>query len=279
MNSEVVIAMVVDRPYVLVFLAAFLVVSGAERGWKRTLFWLVSGTFLGWLAEYSSIQNGFPFGDYTYHSESFPRELWLGGVPFFASISFAFLTYFGYSVACTFLSPLRWTGRDLQRIEDPLIASSWQALLLAAGITTWLDLVTDPVAHLGEYWFLGDLYHYHADGFHFHVPLSNYLGWLLTSVCIVFVNQRFDVWLRSRGPAAKGTWLPLRPLWAVASSVGNFAFMIGITLSLFAVEEVPADARLEAVLTSGLLIGGAFVVFAGWRLRNGVLRGSRLDEP
>ncbi|MBW2294883.1 MAG: hypothetical protein JRG94_21610 [Deltaproteobacteria bacterium] len=55
--------------------------------------------------------------------------------------------------------------------------------------------------------------------------------------------------------------------------------MIGITLSLFAVEEVPADARLEAVLTSGLLIGGAFVVFAGWRLRNGVLRGSRLDGP
>ncbi|MBW2294912.1 MAG: hypothetical protein JRG94_21755 [Deltaproteobacteria bacterium] len=47
MNSEVVIAMLVDRPYVLVFLAAFLVVSGAERGWKRTLFWLVSGTFLG----------------------------------------------------------------------------------------------------------------------------------------------------------------------------------------------------------------------------------------
>ena len=114
---EAAIAMVTDRPYVLAFLAAFLVVSGAERGWKRTLFWGVSGTFLGWLAEYSSIRNGFPFGDYSYHDELFPRELWLGGIPFFASISFAFLTYFGYSVACTFRSPLRWTGSDLQRID------------------------------------------------------------------------------------------------------------------------------------------------------------------
>lgn len=276
MNSEVVIAMVADRPYVLVFLAFFLVVSGAERGWKRTLFWGVSGTFLGWLAEYSSIRNGFPFGGYTYHNESFPRELWLGGVPFFASISFAFLTYFGYSAACTFLSPLRWTRSDLQRVEDPAIANSWHALLLAAGVTTWLDLVTDPVAHLGEYWFLGDLYRYHVDGLHLHIPLSNYLGWLFTSVCIVFVNQRFDVWLRSREGAPKGSWLPFRPLWAVGNCVGNFVFMIGISLSLFAVAEIPKDAHLGAVLTSGLLISGAFVVFSGWRLRIGVLRGSRL---
>jgi uncharacterized membrane protein len=31
---------------------------------------------------------------------------------------------------------------------------------------------------------------------HFHVPLSNYAGWLFTSSCILVVNQRFDAWLR-----------------------------------------------------------------------------------
>ena len=83
---EPAVAMVTERPYVVVFLALFVAVSGAERGWKRTLFWALSGSFLGWLAEVSSIRNGFPFGDYSYHEELFPRELWLGGVPFFGEV-------------------------------------------------------------------------------------------------------------------------------------------------------------------------------------------------
>lgn len=271
---EAVAAMITDRPYVLAFLASFLVVSGAERGWKRTLFWLASGTFLGWLAEFSSIRNGFPFGGYSYHDELFPRELWLGGVPFFASISFSFLTYFGYSVACTFRSPLRWTGRDLQRVDDPSIANAGQTLLLAAVVTTWLDLVTDPVTHLGRFWFLGDLYHYHSEGLHFDVPLSNYLGWVFTSLCIVLVNQRFDAWLSAREGPARGTWLPFRPLWAVGSVVGNFGFMIFITVRLLGEEALPADAEVGAMLVSGLVIAVAFLGVTAWRLEVGITRGA-----
>lgn len=265
--------MLTERPYVVAFLAAFLVISGAERGGLRTLFWLASGTFLGWLMEFSSVRTGFPFGSYSYHEESFPQEFWIGGVPLFASLSFAFLTYFGYSVACTFLSPLERQGSDIQREADPRVDGSFRVLLLAALITTWADTVIDPVAHLGEYWFLGDLYAYQEDGFHFDVPLSNYAGWLFTSLCIVFVNQRFGGWLRSREAAPpRGFHLPFKPLWALGSLLGNFAFMLGVTVYLLTSDGVPSTVPVGQILASGMALSGLFAVFVAVMIRRGLAR-------
>lgn len=271
-------AILTERPYVLAFLAAFLVIAWAERGWQRMAFWLASGTFLGWLMEFSSVRTGFPFGSYAYHQESFPDELWIGGVPIFASLSFAFLTYFGYSVACTLLSPLERRGSDVQRAVDPRVDGSWKVLALAAIITTWMDTVMDPVTHLGEYWFLGDLYSYAENGVHFGVPLSNYGGWLFTAACVVFVNQRFDGWLRSRGALPRGFHLPLKPLWAVGSVLGNFAFMVGVTVYLLASDRVPSTVALGGVLASGLVLSGLFALFAAAMLRRG-LAGREPEAP
>ena len=270
--------MLTDRPYVVAFLAAFFVISGAERGWRRTLFWLASGTFLGWLMEFSSLRTGFPFGSYTYHEENFPDELWIGGVPLFASLSFAFLTYFGYSMARTFLSPLRLQGADIQREAQPRMDGSFRMLLLAALITTWADTVIDPVAHLGKYWFLGDLYAYQGNGVHFDVPLSNYAGWLFTSLGIVFVNQRFDAWLRAREAAApRGFHLPFKPLWAVGSLLGNSAFIVGVTVYLLASDRVPSTVPLGEVLASGVVLSGLFTVFAAVMIGRGLAH--RVLEP
>src|SRR3990167_9704807 len=118
------LAMFRERPYVVAFLATFLVICWSERCWRRTLFWLASGTFLGWLVEFSSTRNGFPFGRYAYHEANFPDELFIGGIPLFASLSFAFLTYFGYSAARTLLSPLERRSRDLVRVVDPRLDAS-----------------------------------------------------------------------------------------------------------------------------------------------------------
>lgn len=270
---EAIVAMITERPYVLAFLASFLVIALAERGWQRTLFWLVSGTFIGWLVEFSSTRNGFPFGHYTYNEANFPGELWIGGVPFFASLSFAFLTYFGYSVACTLLSGIERRGSDIARVANSRIDGSIQALLLAALITTWVDTVIDPVAHLGEYWFLGDLYAYAGNGVHFDVPLTNYAGWLFTSLCIVFVNQRFDGWLRSKGRVPQGLYrLPYQPLWALGSILGNFAFMISMSLYLVTSGDVPGSEQAGGVLVSGIILSGLFVAFAGVMLGRGARR-------
>ncbi|MFQ5668251.1 MAG: carotenoid biosynthesis protein [Candidatus Binatia bacterium] len=270
---EALVAMVTDRPYVVAFLAAFLLVSGAERGGRRTLFWLVSGTFIGWLAEFSSVHNGVPFGFYTYHQANFPRELWLAGIPLFASLSFAFLTYFGFSIATTFLSPLRWEGSDLQRVSNRRVATSLRVLLLAAAITTWADMVTDPVALLGKYWFLGDLYAYHAAGVQFDVPLSNYAGWFVTSLCIVFLNQRFDSWLgRREARPPRGLHLPCKPLWSVGSWVGNCIFMLGVIVVLLSSGRVPDSVPLREILASNLILTMLFVTFAIVMIRRGLQR-------
>ena len=272
------LALLTERPYVVAFLVTFLVIANAERGWRRAFFWLASGTFLGWLMEFSSIRNGFPFGDYAYNEANFPDELFIGGVPLFASLSFAFLSYFGYSIACTFLSPLERRGIDIQRRAGPRIDSSFRVLFLAAVITTWSDTIVDPVAHLGQYWFLGDLYAYHGEGFHFDVPLSNYAGWLFTSACIVAANQLFDAWLRAREAApAQGFPLPSKPLWAIGTFFGNCAFMIGVTLYLLGNAGVPSSEPIGRLLASGLALSGAFALFAAFMLRRGLAREPQLE--
>jgi putative membrane protein len=266
------LAMLSERPYVVAFLVTFLVIATAERGWLRTLAWLVTGTFLGWLMEFSSIRIGFPFGSYSYNEASFPDEAWIGGVPLFASLSFAFLTYFGYSVACTLLSPLARQAGDLRRAAEPAIDNSLRVLVLAAIVTTWVDTVIDPVTHLGEHWFLGDLYAYEGNGVHFEVPLSNYAGWLFTSAAIVFVNQRFDGLLRLAGRRPGGFPLPYRPLWALGAYLGNFAFMLGVTAYLMASGDVPSSVPLGGILASGIVLSGAFVAFAAVMLGRGLSR-------
>jgi uncharacterized membrane protein len=272
---EGVLALFTERPYVIAFLCAFIVIATAERGVARMLVWLATGTFIGWLMEFSSTHNGFPFGEYAYNGQNFPDELWLGGVPLFASLSFAFLTYFGYSAACTFLGTLDRSGSDVQRRPAPGIERSIRVLLLAVIITTWMDTVMDPVTHLGEHWFLGDLYAYSGDGQHFDVPLSNYRGWLLTSACIVFVNQRLDAMLAAIGVAASGIHIPLKPFWAIGTVIGNFAFMIGITVYLMASDSVPRSVPISEILLSGLVLSGAFIVFAMIMIRRALRRGEQ----
>ncbi len=79
-----------------------------------------------------------------------------------------------------------------------------------------------------------------SSGFHFHVPLSHYAGWLFTSSCIVFVNQRFGAWLRRRETAPpRGFRLLFAPLWAVVSLLGNCVFTLAVTAHLITSGRVP----------------------------------------
>lgn len=70
------------RPYVFVFLLAYLFLAVARLGWLRTLVWTVTAYLIAWACEWSSIHNGFPFGRYDYIDRTSDRELWVAGVPF-----------------------------------------------------------------------------------------------------------------------------------------------------------------------------------------------------
>jgi uncharacterized membrane protein len=141
-------------------------------------------------------------------------------------------------------------------------------LLLAAVLITWMDVVIDPVTLLGRYWHLGDLYHYEPAGIHFGVPLSNYGGWLLTSVAIVGINQLIDKRLRAAGNAPSSLYeLPFQPFWSIGAQAGTYVYMICVTLYLLGAGTVAVATPLWQILDSALLFTAVYAAFAAVMIR------------
>ncbi|MFQ5747899.1 MAG: carotenoid biosynthesis protein [Planctomycetota bacterium] len=183
------------RPYSFLPFFIFLWAAGRQFGFRRVLLLAVSGYLLAWLSEFSSIHTGFPYGRYAYLPAALEGDLLVFGVPFFDSLSYVFLAWFS------------WTSAELLAGgPSPAGRRSRRALFLAAGLMTWLDVVVDPVATAGDRWFLGRIHAYAAPGTWFGVPFSNFLGWFLTALAILFVWQRID---RAAGAAPPP---PRRPL-------------------------------------------------------------------
>jgi len=186
------------RPYVFVFLAAFLFAAVKLIGWPRTWrFWLISWA-TAFVCEFSSTRNGIPFGWYHYNGSTVGQELYLSNVPFMDSISFSFLLYAAYCVALCLLLPIKPSPASTQPVLKPLdldvgARTSWSVLLVTAFLFAFIDMVIDPVALRGDRWFLGKIYYYPDPGLHFGVPFVNYVGWAvvgLISLAIYFPMER-----------------------------------------------------------------------------------------
>ena len=261
---------VILRPYVFLFLAAYLVLAVAAWGWRRTLVHAVVGYAIAWTAEYSSIHNGFPFGPYSYISEpTIDRELWVAGVPFMDSLSFVFLTFAGLQAARLITVPLArgphgaW---DVRWAEPgrPVGLVTW---FLAGLLTMGLDIVIDPVALRGDRWFLGQIYSYPEVGPYWGVPIANFMGWALVAWAVLGVFLVLDRFVLGR-------WLPRwrgHPADALAGPglfAGVLAFNLLITFAigepvlglmgcLWAVVLVgPALVRVARLIGEGERVGG-----------------------
>jgi putative membrane protein len=219
------------RPYVFVFLAAFLCVAIKLIGWPRTWrFWLISWA-TAFVCEFSSTRNGIPFGWYHYNGSTVGQELYFSNVPFMDSISFSFLLYAAYCVALCLLLPPTQSSSAAHPLLTPLrfdlaARTNWSVLLLTAFLFAFIDMVIDPVALRGDRWFLGKIYYYPDPGIHFGVPFANYVGWAvvgLISLAIYFPLER-------RLPALS---LPLsvtpRLLLGVGLYYGVLAFNLSVT--------------------------------------------------
>jgi len=189
---EIALGTVVSRPYVFAFFAAYLLAAIPHLGWRKVALFTLAGYLIAFVSEYCSINTGFPYGWYYYIDTTSSRELWLAGVPFFDSLSYVFLSYCSYSTALFILSPLRSVRCNFEILETHAIRRSCAALLLGSLLQTYLDIIIDPVSLQGHRWFLGQIYGYREAGSHFGVPLSNYLGWWLTSAIMIFVLQLLD---------------------------------------------------------------------------------------
>jgi uncharacterized membrane protein len=199
---------IILRPYVFVFLTAFLFAASRLIGWQRTTWFLAITYAVALLCELSSTRTGFPFGWYYYTGSTIGQELYIADVPFMDSLSFPFLLYASYCMALAFILPATspqksgW-GLPVIRMDFPLAArTGWPVILLTILFFTFVDIIIDPVALQGERWFLGRIYYYPEPGTHFGVPIANYVGWAVVGLLSLRAYVPLDRRLNHPGAAA-----------------------------------------------------------------------------
>lgn len=158
-------------------LLPFVIVHGAERyKGKGILVFAIITLFVSYTFEFMSIVTGFPFGHYHY-TDALGPILFL--VPPLIGLIYITFGYISWTLASIFVGDVRHGSDRLPSFITPVIASF---------IMVALDLALDPTASTVRH-----LWIWEDGGGYFGVPLSNYLGWFLTTY--VFF-QLFALYLR-----------------------------------------------------------------------------------
>src|SRR5215472_8982567 len=169
-----------------IFIACALVHAGFFYGARPTLVLFGICVAITFTMENIGAATGFPFGHYHFEVDSgLPH---VGSIPLIVGPLWFGAGYFSWVVASILLDGAdRRLGQLLNVIALPIVA--------AFVMTQW-DLVMDPPeSTIAKVWI------WHEGGADFGVPLSNYLGWLLTSWLFF---QSFAIYLRK--------WTAERPL-------------------------------------------------------------------
>ena len=216
------------RPYVFVFLAIYLAIAIFHFGAARAVIFTVIAYAVAFLSEYSSTRTGFPYGTYHYIETTRGQELWVSNVPFMDSLSYSFLAYVAYSMALLLWSPLKKNGWDIRPVEDKKIRQSLTVVFSGAVFFMLMDVIIDPVAHMGDRWFLGKVYFYEEAGEYFNIPLTNFLGWFLVGTAILYGFTRVDRWLTGRLPETRRE-VPAQALLGPGLYFGVLLFNLAVT--------------------------------------------------
>lgn len=222
---------IVLRPYVFLFLAAFLFSAIKLIGWPRTWrFWLTTW-ITAFICEFSSTRTGIPFGWYFYNGSTVGQELYVFDVPFMDSLSFSFLLFASYSVALGLLLPVDPSSTSARLFSRPLrfdlnARTSWAVYGMTALLFAFIDMVIDPVALRGDRWFLGKIYYYPDPGWHFGVPMANYVGWAVVGLIALALYFLID---RRLAPLSLAQPITPRLLFGIGLYYGVLAFNLAMT--------------------------------------------------
>lgn len=136
---------------------------------RRAAYSLLALTAYSYIIEYIGTTTGFPYGQFQYGIELGPMIL--GKVPLGLPVFFIPLVINAY-LLITLLYPSK-TSRRIYRLPAVI------ATVLV------LDLILDPGAVAINFWS-------YAEGVYYGVPVSNYLGWILSStVAVVLLDAGF----------------------------------------------------------------------------------------
>ena len=237
-KMDLLVGSLLLRPYVFLFLAAFLVAGRRDLGLGRTLRFGAVVWPIAWLAEFCSTRVGVPFGLYHYTGLTRGQELYIADMPFFDSLSFTFLAYAAVCLARYVLAGPR---------------TSAIALAVVTGLLMMLlDVVIDPVAVRGERWFLGRIFYYPDGGVYFGVPLSNFAGWWLVGAVGTGLYRCIEGSAGPRTPAVQRG----RVGAGIALYYGVLAFNLAVTAWIGEWRLLAAGLAVHALLalTFGVIV-------------------------
>ena len=149
-------------------------------GWRDALVLAAICVLITFTMENIGVTTGWPFGHY--HFEIEPNLPHVGAIPPIVGPLWFGMGYFSWVLAETLLGG---TQARLSRRSRLVVLP-----IVAAFVMTQWDVVMDPPeSTISKIWI------WHDGGAHFGVPLSNYLGWLLTSWLFY---QAFAIYLSGR---------------------------------------------------------------------------------
>ena len=152
-------------------------------GWKNAAVLLAICLAITFTMENIGEATGFPFGHY--HFEVGSNLMRVGTIPIIVGLLWFGMGYFAWVVAGTLLGGThRRPSGKIELIGLPIVA--------AFVMTQWDVVMDPPEATVSKAWI------WHHGGAHFGVPISNYLGWLLTSwlfyqAFAIYLSRRHDV--------------------------------------------------------------------------------------
>ena len=157
---------------------AGLLHAASRLGWRRSLWIFVVGFTIALASELTGTTTGYPFGPYSYTTQL--GYLIGGKVPFNIPTSWFFMLYASLAIC----------GRVLKAGDDSRTRWRWAAIA-AVVLTAW-DVSMDPAMVATTHWVwqlpptegASSLRRLFLTGFFYGMPLTNWLGWLLTGFLV-----------------------------------------------------------------------------------------------
>jgi uncharacterized membrane protein len=169
----------------IVLALALMIVHGmAIIGRWNTLWLFFTSLLAGSAAEYVGIKFGWLFGSYCYSDRVGPKIL---GVPISISLLWCVVVYLAFWQSCIIAS---FVGQATTDLHVP-------ALLLLPIFVILIDLVADPIAADEGLWT------WRKKGGYAGIPLSNFIGWFITSGFIAVVLSLFWEGTIARTPESR----------------------------------------------------------------------------
>ena len=175
-------------------IAAACIHAVLSYGWKDALALLAICVVITFAMENLGVATGLPFGHY--HFEVGSNLPHVGAIPVIVGPLWFGMGYFSWIVAGALLGGEARPNRKFELVAWPIVA--------AFVMTQWDVVMDPPESTISKAWI------WHDGGAHFGVPLSNYLGWLLTSwlfyqAFALYLSRRRQVsaWTAEQGRALR----------------------------------------------------------------------------